>query len=545
MQGGVNSMAKMIPATVSQNTSSKAEKRVFKKLSSLLDDSFTVFHSVDILAREHNNKLIDAEIDFLILSEKLGILVVEVKGGVIKYNPLKKEWNSSGHKLNKSPYVQAKENKYIIQNYLIEKLGVKAKRYPIGYAVCFPDIFVDEMNLPPEGRNEITITGRQIKYLDYIIPQIMERYKKDGTAFNYAEYREIRKTLLPAFEYGTKLSEAIERDEEHIFTLTDEQCNLLDFLDERKRVLIKGYAGTGKTVLALKKARELAEAGNDVLLLCFNVPLSKLLKESIKNVKGNIETSNYHAFCIETLNRAGIKVDIKKDSTFWQKTLPNLFYDFLRKKPIKYDAIIVDEGQDFFEEYWITIEEMLKDDSYFYIFYDPYQNLYGTKLRFPIEEKPFVLKRNCRNTKAIFKVLSNYSSEDIKINERAPEGVPVNETIYSDDYEGRKKLQKLLHHLVNEEKIRRQDIVILGGHSIEKTCLKDVRQLGNFTIVDEREEAGADAIRYFTYLRYKGCESPAVILLDVDPSDDRWSDNGLYTAISRARTILNVLRRGK
>jgi len=42
-------------------------------------------------------------------------------------------------------------------------------------------------------------------------------------------------------------------------------------------------------------------------------------------------------------------------------------------------------------------------------------------------------------------------------------------------------------------------------------------------------------------LAFKGCESDAVILLDVDPSDSRWDKTGLYSAMTRARHLLGIV----
>ena len=70
----------MIPNTFHPQTESRAEKKVFETLKNSLDDSYTVFHSFDIMPRNLENRLIDVEIDFLIFSIKHGILVLEVKG---------------------------------------------------------------------------------------------------------------------------------------------------------------------------------------------------------------------------------------------------------------------------------------------------------------------------------------------------------------------------------------------------------------------------------------------------------------------------------
>ena len=71
-------MARMIPATLSRETESKAEEKVFYALRNSLDDSHTIFHSFDLPMRNLQNKLIDAEIDFLIFQQGRGLLALEV-----------------------------------------------------------------------------------------------------------------------------------------------------------------------------------------------------------------------------------------------------------------------------------------------------------------------------------------------------------------------------------------------------------------------------------------------------------------------------------
>jgi DNA helicase IV len=243
---------------------------------------------------------------------------------------------------------------------------------------------------------------------------------------------------------------------------------------------------------------------------------------------------------MKRLEAAGIHLPERSDNTFWQTEVPDAFDRLLEMQPLQYDAIIVDEGQDFMAPYWITIEKMLSPNGYFYIFYDPGQNLYKTDLEFPINEEPYLLTRNCRNTRQICNLLKRYTSQEMKIKEDAPEGKAIEEIRCSSDRERRKKLSRLLHKLVNEEGVAPERIMILGGHTIEHTCIGDNCRVGNYTIERDPEE-GAHSIRYDTYMRFKGCEADAVILLDVDPKDTRWDINAFYTAISRAKFILYII----
>nr|MBP7323288.1 NERD domain-containing protein [Deltaproteobacteria bacterium] len=537
-------MAKMIPANPIFASKSKAEERVFHVLQDSLDDGCCVFHSFDVLAHNLENKLVDAELDFLIFCPHQGILVLEVKGGSIEYDGAQAQWLQNGHPLKESPYHQAKRNKYSLLTYLQERLG-KPINTPIGHAVCFPDVFAPITVLPAEADERITFTGSILSYLAEAVMAAMEANRKDYS--RPPEHREaelVRQALMPVFEYGTGLADMMGRAKECFFRLTEEQCALLNFISRRKRVLVEGGAGTGKTVIALKKARELALAGKKVLLLCFNRPLGEQLKESSRAITGDITVATYHAFCIQALQNGGVEIVVPEDNnTFWRTELPERLDQFLNKNPLRYDAIIVDEGQDFLTEYWLTIERMLDPEGYFYIFYDPQQNLYGSDLQFPFDDEPFVLETNCRNTRQICSALQKFSHNPIAVKEGTPEGLPVTEVSCSSDHESRKELSRILHTLVNEEGLAPQDIVVIGAHSFQHTWLAHNNRAGNF-LIESDPQTDLRSIRYYTYMRFKGCESDAVIVIDVGPKDPRWSDPGsLYTAMSRAKVLLYVLHR--
>ncbi len=129
------------------------------------------------------------------------------------------------------------------------------------------------------------------------------------------------------------------------------------------------------------------------------------------------------------------------------------------------------------------------------------------------------------------------------ISEDAPEGEKVIEYNIPDVTARRNQLGKILHDLVNVQHIKRDQIVILGGHSITGTCLGKNQRVGNFHITETGEDQ-PNAINYHTYMKFKGCEADAVILLDVDMKDERWSERmPLYTTISRAKHILHILYR--
>lgn len=535
-------MARMIPATVPKHTQSKAEKQLFPALRRGLNHNFTVFHSFNLLTQNRQGKFIDGEIDFLIFSPTLGFLVLEVKGGSIIYNGEEGTWYQNDRLLKKSPFEQAVASKYKLRDFFQEKLGC-IPRCTFAHAVCFPDVFTEEIKFPSDGDAQICITGKHFSDISDKVLKVMNSFISVGSKpLSEKDIDQIHNLLMPYCEYGMSLRDRIGQAEQALFRLTENQCRFLEFITYHKEALIEGCAGSGKTIMAIKKARELAAEGKDVLLLAYNRMIGDHLTSSVSDLK-NVTASTYHKFCRDHLQRAGELPAHTGDQDYWEQQLPDAFASLIAENPIKYDAVIVDEGQDFLLEYWVTIEELVREGGHFYIFYDPDQNVYGTKMEFPIKTEPFNLNDNCRNTVNIFNKLKQYAEREMHISTDAPEGEKVVEYRLTNNTSRRNQLGKILHDLVNVHGIDRDRIVILGGHSIGGTCLGNNPRIGNFYITEDMEDR-PNSINYHTYMKFKGCEADAVILLDVDSNDERWAERmPLYTTISRAKHMLYILYR--
>ena len=92
--------------------------------------------------------------------------------------------------------------------------------------------------------------------------------------------------------------------------------------------------------------------------------------------------------------------------------------------------ILVDEGQDFREEYWLGVELLLRDEreSHLHIFFDQNQRFYTKAASLPVKDEPFVLSFNCRNTASIHRLAYGYFTgdpTDPPTYQRPLEGVPA------------------------------------------------------------------------------------------------------------------------
>ncbi len=143
---------------------------------------------------------------------------------------------------------------------------------------------------------------------------------------------------------------------------------------------ISGVAGSGKTqVLATRAVNAQVRTGGDVLVLTYNIALANYMKYRIGEIRADfpwdkISTSYYHQFIRSQANRCGLHVDFASYEDV-------AFFDKYENSVKKYDAIFIDEVQDY-HSVWLQIlhKYFLKPNGEFVVFGDPKQNIYQRPL---------------------------------------------------------------------------------------------------------------------------------------------------------------------
>jgi len=355
------------------------------------------------------------------------------------------------------------------------------------------------------------------------------------------EIDRVRQVMMPEFVYGNTLRDRIGVERRDGGEGPARFDQLLEFIGNRKRARIAGCAGAGKTMLAAAKARQLAGAGARVLFLVYNKALCEYLRQHLADT-GGVEVQTFHDFCRARCGSAW-PATAPADSDFWWNRVPELLEKALAETPANYDALLVDEAQDFQCSAWVALDRAVKPEGWYYIFYDKEQNVFRGDLQWPVVEAPFLLLRNCRSTRAILETLARYTGVVLQPRDGLPPGEPVREETAATPGQRRRHLGKILHEWVRNEGLSENQIVVLGAHSQEHTSLEDTAKAGSFRVI-ERGLPAPGVVPYYTYMAFKGCEADAVILLDVDPTDKRWDRQGLYTAMTRARHLLAIVKSG-
>ena len=402
-------MAQMYPEQLDPETKSGAERLLYEQFREQLDENYLVFHSVHWQANDRRGNPRDGEADFVLAHPERGILTLEVKGGGIHRDPHSGGWTSTSAAgvvtPIKNPLEQAKDSKYSQLDLLKQAL----RRFVfVGHAVAFPAIVVGDRYLGPDLPRQIVLDATDLSQLSRWVERAMDYWRGSRTIQQSAPgkdaLRELRRSFGRQWSFKPALWGQVSEERQVLIHLTQEQFVLLDLLNRQRQVVISGFAGSGKTLLAAEKATRLSRQGFRVLLTCFNRSLAEELRQRLP-WGANLDIYHFHGLCTSLAREAGLPVpsNSEQDRVYFERRLAETLKEAARLLRRRYDAIIVDEAQDFYETWWIALLGLLVniEHSILYLFADDNQRIYAGTSELPLDTPPYLLTRNCRTTQCI------------------------------------------------------------------------------------------------------------------------------------------------
>lgn len=559
-------MATLIPnlsETQLSGLPSQAEAKVYRAFRDGLPQEYVVFFQVGWILRREDEQAKDGETDFIVCHPDLGYMVIEVKGGGVSFEAQSGEWFSidrhhQKHAIN-NPISQALRAKYSIRSKLSEHprwRDLSLSNVLRGHSVFFPDIG----NSAALGRADMPAIligcAQDLQNPRSWIEAAFAYWGNDGSNSTQLGRRGLdvlREVFARSFVATPLLSAQLAEQETRRLILTKDQVRGLDFLRSHRRVAVSGGAGTGKTVLAVEKARRLASEGFQTLLTCYNRQLADYLATVCKSVT-NLEVMGFHQLCHRRVERANLVSgrDLVAEAKLtypgkglYEVQLPNALTYSLDILPERYDAIVCDEGQDFREEFWVPIELLLSDydKSPLYVFYDDNQNLYARTGTFPIQDEPFSLTTNCRNTTPIhIAAYKYYKGLPVSPPDNKGDDVEYKEATGRDQQAV--KINARIIDLITRHGVAPGDITVLIADALHKTEYYSALMrlpLPKPAIWLEEGVRGDKTVLLDTIQRFKGLESPIVILWGLDTVDHSRNQELLYVGTSRAKSLLIVV----
>ena len=514
---------------------SDAERVVWQALREQLPADTVLFANRRFTDREG-----DSEADLIVAWPDVGVAVVEVKGGHVSLDR-DGVWQQSGGDGDRQvdPVSQAQRARYALRAYLDAHAGWGRGHVRAQHLVAFPYSHVADDVRTTDCPRWMVVDRDQTSQVARLVRDALLG-DGGGPRLPDADDVEALVTCLvgrPQSQRELVAGRAEERGH-RVDLLTAQQATVLGHIRSLHRVEIRGGAGSGKTWLAVEQARRLTADGQRVGLLAYSRGLSTYLRRRVEE----LDRRQRPAY-VDTFHSLGLMwgaaPGTDDDSDYWEDRLPQQMAELAAALPVqeRFDAFVVDEGQDFSDSWWPALLAGLKDRDAggLYVFADEGQRVFARAGRPPVDLAPIELDENLRNTKQIAQSFSSLVGTRQQI--RGEPGVPVRFEAYaSEDALGR--AEEVVDELIDDGWASEHVALLTTGrrHPIQK----------------ERQEEGHDEywrgfwatgdIFYGHVLGFKGLERPAVVLAvnGFGQGGEERAREKLYVGLSRARDLLVV-----
>ena len=514
-----NMWPRQIPNWISHDRRRAAEIKVFRKLESELDSSWSVFYSRPWYGISQSGGEIEGEADFILVNPEKGLFFLEVKGGQISYEPERSQWYSTDrhgikHKI-KDPIDQAKKCRYEFSKKLEKLPNWPSQNINFKYGAVFTDTSEPSEEINSIGGHEKFLFCHATEFENNFELWINGRLASGGAKFPprgpgqtglTAVHSLIAQPVILNFTDGSKISDEIETLDS---LFTGAQLHIIHSIRIERRIVVSGGAGTGKTVLAVEVANLFSKDSRNVLLLTCSSTLAIFLGKRFS-----------------------------KDSNVKVCTVDDYFNANNHAK--QWDAVIVDEAQDVQWEKWNSIEKLCVPDSGNLIaFMDSNQAIYRlpADLTTMLGAENFHLNINLRNTRNIAKSTESLYSGPLII-APGPEGVSPS-IIQAETFETAiAKSINLIKELTSVQAVKRNEISVLCRD--KKSREKITFELSKHKLIAANaNDIFPNVICVETVPSFKGLESNVVIAI----CDSEWANNQemAYVSVSRARSRLYLV----
>lgn len=517
-----------------------SEEMIVEKLRDQLseDSLIVVGQRVSTDEKEH-------EVDILVAMPGAGIVAMEIKAGQITVEDGQWIQGSGAKQYRIDPVAQCRDGLYALRGFVSADPRWPQQYQRWTHMLVFPHASIpDDFALPDIRRNRIADRDQldQLATIAYRLAQ--DSGSPDRPFLALATVDRLAEVLggrgLPQRDVVARAAENADIAD----ALTREQSVLLRAIDALPRVEIRGGAGSGKTFLALEQARRLSRAGQRVALICYSHGLAGYLKRVTGGWRRREQPAyvgEFHALGVEWGAPVGPDERVRSEETvhWWEVELPRLMAEIADQLPDgkKFDAVIVDEAQDFADQWWRPVIGALRDgeNGRLLIVGDAGQSVFERAGRPPVDLVPLVLDHNLRNTRQIASAFLPLVGQRMELRGGTGPEVRYVEVGAGEDLvaAGDDEAVRLL-----DEGWEPRDVALLvtgSRHPMQVELQKEGNDAYWETFWD-----GED-IFYGHVLGFKGLERPAVVLVcNHHDHVDRLRER-IYVGLSRATDVLVVV----
>ena len=523
-----------------------------KILSELREKDYKIEVYTNVLKSEKSNEIFGN--NHLIISEDYGIMTFRCVTADIFTN--KEKFMEFQKELKVDDIIK----RLLLNSSILTKDGIDLK-------IPYKRYYIAETNKDEEYYNKINKALEEKKYKDIcivntsiFIRSIFENINRNiKKIVEKNEHFGILQMLMPQYI----ISKSINMDREKIkfmpedsYEIDENQKSVLAQMNER--IYLKAAAGSGKTILLLAKAYEVAIANpkKEFLIMCYNNKLAEDIRIQAENtgkIVENLKICTLDKFIQDEITKYG-----GQDNNDTFRVRREIFVESVKnnKYTKKFGGIFLDEMQQLEEKWIAALLDCLDDNKYMVLAGDYYQQI---RLEKDLEEndeedaeiieenaddgfyigkykfKKIILDRNYRNTDEIVQVVNkmlkkinmyikqlNIPIEDEERNMVMGKGLRkenekpkyINVTNEKEEIE---KVVECLLYLLKEREYTQNEILLLSpwGKSTSHLVylLKKEITENNIGICDfEKSRLTRDGVRLGTIGRAIGLDFKAVII---------------------------------
>jgi hypothetical protein len=438
-------MATLIPSIGAANFDTRGELRLAERLKEFLEDNAYIWHNLPMGPRGRHP-------DFVIVHPGRGLLVLEVKDWrldtIASVNKSEVELvTNAGIVRTLSPFAQARQYMFEVMK-LIQSDAVllhppghahQGKSIvPFGHGVVLPNITrkqfdtTDLSEVFPEDlcvfKDEMSESAEQEEFRVRLWSMIP---RQQGSAMTLPQFDRLRGLLFPEIrirQIGLPMERKESPADDRALAVMDlHQEQVARGLGEGHRI-IRGVAGSGKTLILAFRAEYLARASSrPVLILCFANGIAGRLEDVMqeRGIEDRVQVRTFHSWCYQMLKAYGIPGPSQEQYPEYNERLAALVRTVDAETLLghipggQYDGVLIDEAHDFEPEWLSLAVKMVNPNTKaFMIAYDDMQAIYKGRRRpvwsqLGIEAKgrTRVLKVNYRNTVQILSLARRIAEE--------------------------------------------------------------------------------------------------------------------------------------
>jgi hypothetical protein len=543
--------------------SSAAEELFYNACREQLGPSWRVYHSCTLSTVERGEGQRDNEIDFVLYHPRFGAIVVEVKGGRIRYEAESRRFFSVNRHDEafeiKNPFQQA----LVWKSRFLRFLRQRDVKLPVSHAVAFPNVGEEELPRTSAIDPALVLGRARIAGLEAALKQIATRAHEERY-LQFADAAPVLDRILVGSGFTTKLylRDYLDSHELRVRDVETIHETLITPIAGSRRLGVEGEAGTGKTMLAVMLARHFRDQGRSVLLLSSNA----LLNAYLKNEAGSgVDVHTYgelaDSFGVDLMQPPRDYAGKRED---WvQYEAPDRLRRAVAAAARRYEILLCDEAQDVQPFWWEALETLLaqSDESRFYVFFDRSQGVFGSggesrhfvpEETLPVGAPYFPLVHNYRTTREIATFARAFRTGKAILQSHCGRLGYVPELItYTDAADCRGLLAKLFRRLFREEALDPAEVTLLSARNpvAKESVLAGADEIARFPLRALGENPSRPVARgevaVATVASFKGLEAPVAVLLNLSeynlPADHPIMASLIYVACTRAKHMLYIM----